>query len=615
MFKRIFLVAPLLLSIPAFSRDKAENWLEVRSEHFVIASNANEKQARRVADQFERMRLVFHAQFPKLQIDPPAPIIVLAVKEEKDFRALEPAAYLAKGQLKLGGLFLRAPDKNYILMRLDAEGEHPYEVIYHEYTHLLLGKSSEWLPLWLNEGLAEFYQNTDIREKEVLLGEPSAENLALLRQQNLLALATLFKVDEKSPYYHEENKGSIFYAESWALTHYIQMTDAKQHTHKLTEYADLLAQKTDPTEAANRIFGDPRQLERALDNYIHQAAFLAFKLPGEVEVDDSKFQAQPMTLPQSEALRADFLAYNQRVSDAQSLLDQVLKDDPNNTSAHETMGYLAFRAGNLDEARKWYGQAVQLDSHNYLAHYYFAVISMQGPDDAADDDHVESSLRTAIKLNPQFAPSFDALAVFLARHHRELDEAHMMGLTAVSLDPENIAYRINVAKVLMTMQQPQAAIQVLQVAAKMAKTPQEIIEVNGVLVSAQSFASAQQRQAEMQKQRAEDQVEEQADVDTTSAVSQRAKFMPKGPHHYLVGILKDVHCNNPGLDLTVASKVKNLSLHADNYYQIQFTTLNFTPQGDLNPCKDLEGRPARVEYVESADQSMSPRLLSVELHK
>ena len=65
---------------------------------------------------------------------------MLAIKDEKDFRALEPEAYLAKGSLKLGGLFLRAPDKNYVLMRLDAQGEHPYAVVYHEYTHLILSK-------------------------------------------------------------------------------------------------------------------------------------------------------------------------------------------------------------------------------------------------------------------------------------------------------------------------------------------------------------------------------------------------------------------------------------------------------------------------------------------
>ena len=105
-----------------------------------------------------------------MSIDNGSPIIVLAIKDENDFRALEPQAYLAKGQLKLGGLFLRAPDKNYVLMRVDAEGPHPYAVVYHEYTHFLLSKSAEWLPLWLNEGLAEFYENTDIHEKDVALG-------------------------------------------------------------------------------------------------------------------------------------------------------------------------------------------------------------------------------------------------------------------------------------------------------------------------------------------------------------------------------------------------------------------------------------------------------------
>lgn len=612
MLKRTLLLAGLLSCVPGFARDKAENWLEVRSEHFIVATNSNEKQARHVADQFERMRLVFHAQFPKMQIDPPAPIIILAVKEDKDFRALEPQEYLAKGQLRLGGLFLRAPDKNYVLMRLDAEGEHPYEIVYHEYTHLLLGKSAEWLPLWLNEGLAEFYQNTDIREKEVLLGEPSSDNLQLLRQQNLLPLATLFKVDEKSPYYHEENKGSIFYAESWALTHYIQMNDAKQHTHKLTNYADLLQKKTDPVQAANQAFGDLQQLERALDNYIHLAAFLVFKLPGAVEVDDSKFQVEPLTSPQSEALRADFLAYNQRVSDAQSLLDQALKEDPNNTSAHETLGYLAFRAGNLEDAKKWYGQAVQLDSHSYLAHYYFAVMSMKSGGSSSDEAQIESSLRTAIKLNPQSAPAFDSLAIFLGMRHRDLDEAHMMGLTAVSLEPENIGYRINVANVLMTMQKPDAAIQVLQFAAKLAKTPQEIAQVNNFLMNAQAFATAQQRRAEMPSQIPEG---VQTEVDATPSLAHRAKFVPKGPHRYLVGVLKDVHCKSPEMDLTVTSKVEKVSLHADNYYQIQFTALDFTPQGDLNPCKDLEGRAAKVEYVESADESVPPHVLSVELRK
>ncbi len=81
-------------------------------------------------------------------------------------------------------------------------------------------------------------------------------------------------------------------------------------------------------------------------------------------------------LRRSTAIRADFLAYNQRTADAHALLDQVLREDPNNVLAHETMGLLEFRAQHLEQARNWYAQAVKLDSQSYLAHYYFAAISM-----------------------------------------------------------------------------------------------------------------------------------------------------------------------------------------------------------------------------------------------
>src|ERR1700724_3745484 len=261
------LLVPLLVLATAFAhaRDKAENWIEIRSPHFTVITNSNEKQGRRVADQFERMRSVFPVVFPKLQIDPGSPLIVLAIRDERDFKALEPAAYLAKGSLKLGGLFLRAPDKNYVLMRLDAEGEHPYAVVYHEYTHLLVGKSAEWMPLWMNEGLGEFYQNTEIHEKDASLGEPSTENIMLLRQNRLLPLATLFAVDQKSPYYHEENKGSIFYAESWALTHYLNIKDRQDKTSRLSQYSDLLIKNVEPVLAATQAFGDLKQLQAALE--------------------------------------------------------------------------------------------------------------------------------------------------------------------------------------------------------------------------------------------------------------------------------------------------------------------------------------------------------------
>ncbi len=93
MLKRRLLPALFLAALLSEARAKTENWIEVRSQHFVIAANSGEKQARHVADQFERMRSVFHRAFPKLHGDSGSPIVVLAIKDEKEFRALEPEAY------------------------------------------------------------------------------------------------------------------------------------------------------------------------------------------------------------------------------------------------------------------------------------------------------------------------------------------------------------------------------------------------------------------------------------------------------------------------------------------------------------------------------------------
>ena len=620
MWKRIVLFLPLFAAALASARDKPENWLEVRSQHFTVVTNANEKTGRRIADQFERMRSVFHMAFPHLSIDNGSPIIVLAIKDEKDFRALEPQVYLAKGQLKLGGLFLRAPDKNYVLMRVDAEGEHPYAVVYHEYTHFLLSKAAEWLPLWLNEGLAEFYQNTDIQEKGVALGQPSPENLVLLRENRLLPLATLFTVDASSPYYDEENKGSIFYAESWALTHYIYVKDQQEKTQRLVDYAQLLAKKVDPVTAATRAFGDLKQLQSSLEGYVRQERFAYLKGPISINVDDTAFQVQPLTAMQAGAVRADFLAYNERIADARPLLDHVLQEDPNNVSAHETMGYLEFRAGHLDEARKWYEQAVKLDSQSYVAHYYFAAISMNDAANPGDDAQVENSLRAAIKLNPSFAPAFDSLAAFEGMRRRNLDEAHMMALTAAQLDPGNVGYRVTGANILMEMDRGNDAVAVLRNALRVAKSPQETAMVRNFLTRAEEYTAAQQQAAEQSSRVTED-LKTTAQANSEFARQGIAngeaveEEVPKGPHHFLSGILQNVQCHAPSIDLTIAARGKTTPLHSGNYYKIGFTALGFTPKGDLNPCKDLEGMSAKVEYVESSAKSTAPYVVAIELHK
>jgi hypothetical protein len=328
MSRRLFLL--LLLLLPAASataRERPGTWIEIRSPRFTIVTDSSEKQGRRIAAQFERMRVVFQQTYSQLEDDSESQVFVLAVTHKDQFRALEPSSYVSKKSLPRHGMFVHASEKNYVLMRLDSEAGNPYPVVYHEYTHLFFRQADERIPLWLNEGLAEFYQNIEIYDQDVLLGEPNQQHLMLLRQEKLLPLTTLFRVDEKSPYYLEEKKGSIFYAECWALIHYLTLKDYGEKTSKVLEYTGMVNHNVDPVTAAVSVFGDLRKLQRNLELYIEQRTFNHFETRIPRKFQDSGFQVRRMSRAQAESVKADYLAASGRSEEARALLASVRQQD------------------------------------------------------------------------------------------------------------------------------------------------------------------------------------------------------------------------------------------------------------------------------------------------
>ena len=118
----------------------------------------------------------------------------------------------------------------------------------------------------------------------------------LLLQNQLLPLPTLFAVDTNSPYYHEENKGSIFYAESWALTHYLTIKDDHENTHRLNDYMKLVSEKVDPVTAGTRAFGDLKLLQSELEKYIQIGKYYYSKKATSIQIDDTAFKVQALSL-------------------------------------------------------------------------------------------------------------------------------------------------------------------------------------------------------------------------------------------------------------------------------------------------------------------------------
>jgi hypothetical protein len=163
------LLAPQSISFAA----NPQAWMEVRSPHFIVVSNANEHQARRVAEQFEIIRAVLQEYFGNVSVND-QPIIILAAKDEDTLKPLLPESWTKKGSAHRVGLYLNGADKSYVGLRLDVSlnqsAYEPYEPIYHEYVHYLMRRITPNVPRWMAEGLAEFYGNVRVESNRGVVG-------------------------------------------------------------------------------------------------------------------------------------------------------------------------------------------------------------------------------------------------------------------------------------------------------------------------------------------------------------------------------------------------------------------------------------------------------------
>ena len=487
----VFLVI-MAASVLASAGNKP-NWIELRSPHFIVVTNAGEGKARQTVHQFEMIRAVFRSYFGLKQESGEQPVMLLAAKDENTMKSLLPEFWSQRGAAHPAGIYLGGSDTDYIVIRLDVsldrEAYEPFEPVYHEYVHYLTRHMISHLPLWMVEGLAEFYGNTQIKSKDVFVGAPSTTNVLTLREQKLLPVSTLFDINASSPYYHEQNKTSIFYAESWALTHYLITRDWKENKQRVSDFMRLLEKGGDPKDAASRTIGDLNTLDDPLRKYIGNQTFTAVKIQPPT-IDENGFRTRDMSDAEALAVRADFMAHDRHYSEAQQMLEEALKADPKLGIACDGLSFLSLQQGKTDEAEKYAAQALALNPQDDRANYYYAWSLLKaGRIDNESLGKAEASLRVVIKGNPEFVPAYDAMAYVLTLQggKEKLDEAYMMTVQAVSREPGNVHYRVRGVEVLERQQRADDAIRVATLAMSMAKTPEEQQAAAAALAGAQQF--------------------------------------------------------------------------------------------------------------------------------
>ncbi len=469
-------IAIFLAAAAATVADHHENWIEIKSPHYTVYSNAGEHEGRRVAAQFERIRAMFEQNFPSLRVDFGKPTIVYALRDENSVKLLMPNYGQNKNAMKLAGFYRPSNDENFAIVRTDVTGtgSNTYHVMYHEWAHGFFRANYRGLPLWLDEGLAEYWGGSDIDNKEGRAGLPDVRQLRLLQQNQFLPIATLVSIDGTSPLYNTQDHSGVFYAESWAIVHYFAISPEVRDQHLLDKYLAALQETDDPIEAANRSFGDLKKLAEKLEAYTRQPGFMYQKFQLRSSIEEKEFSARHISQAEGLVAQADYLVHTSRLPEAIEALHEAETLDPKTPRLHDELGYYHFLKSDFDNALKEFDLALAQDPGDATAYYYKASIPYRKNGYNRETlPVIVGNLEKAISLQPNFAPAHAFLCIAYIESPDSKPKALREATKAMDLEPGNLAYYVDAGRSLVATGNLAEAKKVADRAQKLATWPRD----------------------------------------------------------------------------------------------------------------------------------------------
>jgi tetratricopeptide (TPR) repeat protein len=602
--------------------EKVEPWVEIRTPHFVVASDGGEKTARRVADQFEQVRRIFQTTLPNARLDTGIPIQILAARDGKSFATLFPEYPFDKRRTQPEGLFLSGAEKNYIALRTNVSGPVPYEEIYQHYARLVLKLSYHSLPPWLEEGYANVYAGMTLTDKGVRIGRPDPEDLSALWESPLLPLDLVLHVDRTSPYYNSGGKTTVYSAESHALVHYLLTDPQGAGTKSLDRYVAQVEAGTDALQAARQVFGDLNQLQGRLEAYVKQTASTPFEI-AVAGGSEAASAAHTLSPAETEARMGDFALIRGRRDDARTKLEDSIKLDPSLASAEESFGFLLLQEGQLEEAEKHFERASELDPKSSLSYYGQGMVAMSRGGFVGVPVGAVVGFEKTVGLTPDFAPAWFNLASIYALRQETLPQALDAARRAASLVPGDSAYQYQVAVILGNLGRTEEARKAAEQLRNSSSDPRTADKAGDLLaqisqphVSAPPAASPDRQVHIARKTEPDDRP-----VETPSSRTRDEATPPAPPPapaeariYSMVGTITDVSCADaPQIQITLKAQTIVMHLHAADVAQMIVKSSGTNSLAKSAVCAGLRGRSARVSYQLVPDKSWDGEIQTVEL--
>jgi hypothetical protein len=285
-----------LLPLPAQGR-----WTFAAGERFEVYTTGGDAVARRAIEDFDRIHRYFEQILHIPPITGPRTRLII-FNSRADF-----APYASNAAVK--AFYQSSVDGDFIVLP-SLQGDS-FRAIAHEYSHLVSRRTGRRYPLWLDDGLAEYFSTVTPQGAKLQVGAaPDERERALGFGVRLLPLERLFAVTRDSADYNTPSRAGMFYAQSWALTHML-LTDA-QYRDRSAALLDRLAHGEPSALALTTVYGKPVEaIARDLTKYTlrghYKTSAQAIDLPAAV----ATVQPRPATDFEAGVAVASLLAANE----------------------------------------------------------------------------------------------------------------------------------------------------------------------------------------------------------------------------------------------------------------------------------------------------------------
>ena len=600
----------LLLSVATASLAAVDSWISFRSRNLLVIGNTGEKDLRQVGIRLEQFRQVVSQAFPAVGKDSPVPTTVIVFKDDVSYGPFKVSQNNA-------GFFQPGRDVNYITLSNESRGDQSQiNIMFHEYSHLLVNNSFGSSPAWFNEGLAELYSTLQIKsDGHAIIGLPIGRHINTLHTHPFLPLRTLLNIDYKSRYYNEIDKLSIFYAESWALLHFLMLNNRGERADDVVRFLQLLRDETPMDQAFQKAFGTSiESMEVELRSYIEQEKYkFTASTFAKKFVPDLVMESATVSEAQMQAYLGDLLFHSNRV-EAEVYLRKALDVDPNLLLANESLGMLRFKQERVGDALKYLGRAIAKESKNALVHYYYAsAVCRPGQEDARLSlgyspevaTRVRLALRKAMSLRPDMLESYNLLAYVNLVTSSEIDETTALLERVLAQSPDRIDLVYMLGQLYMHRDDYKRARPLLERVSASSVEP-DVKRHTQMLLTTMTSIETQQAEREAAR-RARGLAPNHSETETGDASNQviddpsmslrEALRIPAQGEIQTQGMLVSIECEKNGLIFIVMAKGRTLRLRTNDFQDIKRITFTADVQGSLTCGARKPGNHVIVCYV------------------